>query len=244
MSLCLMYHNFVESEADKELFEPAHRRYAMTRETFLAHLNIAAEVGWRFLRAEDLTDEERLADPKALLLTFDDSWREHEWTATTLYEKALSGIFFLNSGLIGQPGMLTAEAVGRMASHDQEIGSHSVTHGFLSSLDDEQLRSALMDSKRALQETCGRSVSFVSLPGGRLDRRISPAARAAGYVGVFTSRPGFLISPGRGFLLNRLPVTADITVERFRRMLQAPFPAVVTGRIIYGIASISRMMRR
>jgi peptidoglycan/xylan/chitin deacetylase (PgdA/CDA1 family) len=244
MALCLMYHNFVEREADKARFEPAHRRYALTRDEFLAHLDAAAQLGWHCIRTGDLFDDDAATDPRALLLTFDDSWQEHLWAAGALRDRSITGVFFLNSGYLGQPGMLDAAGVKEMVALGQEIGSHGVTHDFFNSLDDAALRCTLMDSKAALETSCGRPIHYLSLPGGRLDNRTARFAMVAGYARTFTSRPGFLNSAPRRFLLNRLPITADITVERFKRLLRAPFPAVAFGRILYGVASISRMIRR
>jgi len=244
MSLCLMYHNFVEHESDKTRFEPAHRRYAITRADFLAHLDIAAQLGWRFMTPDDLADEKTVADPCALLLTFDDSWQEHLWAASALTKRGIRALFFLNSGYLGQPGMLDAAAVREMVALGHEIGSHGVTHDFFNSLDDAALRSTLMDSKASLETTCGRPIRYLSLPGGRLDNRTARFAKAAGYAAVFTSRPGFLDPAPKRFLLNRLPITADITPERFKRLLRSPLAAVALGRILYGVASMSRMIRR
>lgn len=243
MALGLMYHNFVPAEADKGRLPAEHRRYTLTEAEFVAHIDAAARLGWRFLRPDDVLHRDKLAG-KAILLTFDDSWREHEWAAEVLAKRGLSGVFFLNSGLLGEAGMLDEAAVRRMADRGQEIGSHGVTHAFLNSLDTQALERALVDSKAALTRACGRETRFLSLPGGRCDERLEAAARRAGYLGVFTSRPGYLRSVQDKFLLNRLPITADITVQWFRAVLRAPLPAIALGRLLYDVASLTRMSER
>lgn len=224
MAICLMYHNFVENESDKKRFPPEHRPYILTHAQFLGHLEIASDFRVHFLTPDDLVSARPLS-PQGVLLTFDDSWREHRWTALTLFRQGITGLFFLNSGHIGQPGMLTAENVPEMSSSRQEIGSHGILHDFFTVMGDDGLASSLAKSKADLEALSGQEVRFLSAPGGRFDDRVAGFAREAGYSRLFTSKPGRLSAASEQFALNRIAITADTTGTGFRRILaRAGFP--------------------
>ena len=240
MALCLMYHNFVENEEDKAAFPRPHRRYVLTRTQFEKHLEVTEALNLCFLKPSDVLQEGRL-DPDGVLLTFDDSWEGQEWAASALAERGISGIFFLNSGNLGASGMLSGDAVRSLADAGQEIGSHGVTHRFMTQMPCNALRASLGDSKADLEATGGREVRFMAVPGGRCDARVLDIARRAGYRGVFTSRPGFLSAVSSGFALNRMAVTADINSQRLMRILARPRLYLGWRLARYGVLSLERI---
>lgn len=239
MALCLMYHNFVEDEEEKAAFPREHRRYALTRTQFEEHLKVMESLNLCFLKPSDVLQEGRL-DPDGVLLTFDDSWEGQEWVASALAERGISGFFFLNSGDFGKSGMLTEKAVRFLADANQEIGSHGVTHRFMTEMPYDALLASLVESKAALEMAGGREVRFVAVPGGRCDARVLDLAVRAGYRGVFTSRPGFLSTVSSGFALNRMAVTADINSRRLMRILTRPRLYLAWRLARYGLASLKR----
>jgi peptidoglycan/xylan/chitin deacetylase (PgdA/CDA1 family) len=104
------------------------------------------------------------------------------------------------------------------------IGSHSVTHPFLTRCSDEQLAAELRDSRTGLQELSGQDVDSFAYPTGDYDRRVAEAVRDAGYrvafadvprgvglpayeiprVGVYGGHPGYLSAKLSG--VHRRPV--------------------------------------
>ena len=242
MAICLMYHNIIPSEAERGRFFEQHRPYAVTRRRFEGHIAAGREAGWRFLSPDELFTD-RVKEKKALLLTFDDPW-DNRQAEEVLAAEGISGVFFLNSGLIGRPLMMGEDDVRRMSAAGMEIGSHGVTHDFFSSLSTDELRRALFDSKAALERLTGREVRFLSAPGGRYDRRTVRLSREAGYRAFFVSRPGYL-PDGRGrFVLNRISITADITGKRFSRFLAGPARHIAWHAARYQYARMLRPFTR
>lgn len=64
------------------------------------------------------------------------------------------------------------------------IGSHTVSHPFLTQCDDVALTAELTRSKAQLESWCGR-VDLFAYPTGDYDLRVARAARAAGYLAAF-----------------------------------------------------------
>jgi peptidoglycan/xylan/chitin deacetylase (PgdA/CDA1 family) len=70
------------------------------------------------------------------------------------------------------------------------IGSHTITHPFLTRCDDATLEHELVASRRYLEEVTGHPVDLFAYPTGDYDRRVAEAVRRAGYRAAFaeTSR--------------------------------------------------------
>lgn len=65
-----------------------------------------------------------------------------------------------------------------------EIGSHSVSHPVMTSLDDESLRFELVQSKMEIERQIGRQITSFCYPNGQpfdFDERVKAAVREAGY---------------------------------------------------------------
>ncbi|WP_199453851.1 polysaccharide deacetylase family protein [Marinobacter sp. bablab_jr008] len=78
-----------------------------------------------------------------------------------------------------------------------EIGSHSVSHPVMTSLDDESLRFELLQSKLEIERQIGRQVTSFCYPNGQpidFDERVKTEVRRAGY------RCGLAAFPGRATL--------------------------------------------
>jgi len=88
---------------------------------------------------------------------------------------------------LGKPGYLSKAQVKEL-SEGFEIGSHSMTHAYLTDLDESGLRHEICDSKLQLEQIIGKPVDHFSCPGGRCDQQVVAVARAAGYKTLATSR--------------------------------------------------------
>lgn len=77
---------------------------------------------------------------------------------------------------------------GKMA--DVTIGSHTVSHVRLPFVDDDLLRTELVDSKRMLEERTGKPCVHFCYPNGDWDERSAQAVREAGYQSAVTTDVG------------------------------------------------------
>jgi peptidoglycan/xylan/chitin deacetylase (PgdA/CDA1 family) len=71
------------------------------------------------------------------------------------------------------------------------IGSHTMTHPILSTVDDACLQHELAQSRARLESELGRAVEFFCFPNGANDARVRAAA-ARVYRAAVTTRPGSL----------------------------------------------------
>jgi hypothetical protein len=74
-------------------------------------------------------------------------------------------------------------------------------------------------ARLVLEDKLGTSITTISLPGGRYNRRVLAACRETGYTQVYTSVPRAEREP-LGFTVGRLNVRRDITLEWIQNVLQ------------------------
>jgi peptidoglycan/xylan/chitin deacetylase (PgdA/CDA1 family) len=131
------------------------------------------------------------AAAKPMLLTFDDGCRSFYTEALPVLESAgFKATIFPVAGFLGSSSSwdvmprfdhLTKEEVREISSLGHEIGSHSLTHPNLTYLDAADLAKELADSKMALEDITGKSVTAISFPFGSWNTRVWQRARELGY---------------------------------------------------------------
>lgn len=110
--------------------------------------------------------------PKAMVtFTFDDGY-------VSVYEKAMpilekygyTGTVFVITSAIGAFGYMSESQLKSLAQKGWEIGSHTVSHRFLTELSDSDLDYELYASKQRL-ERLGLKVTSFAPPGGRYNEK-------------------------------------------------------------------------
>jgi len=174
---------------------------------FARQMNWLATHGYRTLRLEEfhrIMTGRAPADPKAVLLTFDDGYADNlEFAAPVLARHGFTAVLFPVSGLIGADNrvwpMSDPEGLGLFMDGAQlaawldagnEIGSHTCSHPVLTQIDDRALATELRDSRAELSAAFGQPCDAIAYPGGDVDGRVARATLGSGYTMGFTTRSG------------------------------------------------------
>ena len=96
------------------------------------------------------------------------------------------------------------------------MGTHGVTHRYLSDLDTAALSEELVQSRDALTLILGAPPRHMSLPGGRADARVARAVRETGYASMSTSLLGRAAAPPEPYAVPRMMVLRHHSEEHFR----------------------------
>lgn len=214
----LMYHELELPGRRILQSDPGYARYVLPVSEFSGQMAFLRRNRWA-----GLSVGEALAYPegRSVTITFDDGCetdllsaapilREHEFNAT----------FFITSGKLGTAGYLSYAQLKELSALGFEIGCHSMTHPYLTDLDEENLRREIAESKIHLEQIVGGAVEHFSCPGGRYDRRVLRVARSAGYRSVSTSRI-HANSPGTNrFSLGRVAMLRGTSISAFATMCQ------------------------
>lgn len=95
------------------------------------------------------------------------------------------------------------------------IGSHSMTHPNVSSLDADELDVEIRGSRRLLEARLGRPVPYFCLPNGAYDLRSLAAVRES-YTAAVSTEEGFVAAGSDPYLLRRIPVASSIELLAWR----------------------------
>ena len=158
--------------------------------------------------------------PDRVVITFDDGYADTLWAASLLASRGLSCTVFVAAGLVGQPGMLTVEALRELASLPLvEIGAHSIDHPHLDELDAASLRRQMEGSRDLLQQMLGRAVTVFAYPHGAFDGRCLALAKEMGLDGCAAVKNALTHCRDNPFAVARWTVTQDQPMDRFRSIV-------------------------
>ena len=195
--------------------EPGYTRYVVSASDFRSHMEDLAGQGWR---ATDVSQSIQYVDGKTVCVTFDDGCETDLLAAAPiLKEFGFRATFYITVGFLGTPGYLSTAQVSDLKALGFEIGCHSLTHPYLPDIDDHRLHDETAGAKDRLEQITGGAVEHFSCPGGRWDRRVVEAVKAAKFRTMATSRTGMNFASTNPLQLMRIAVLSGTTVEKFRR---------------------------
>ncbi|MBI4867586.1 MAG: polysaccharide deacetylase family protein [Candidatus Wallbacteria bacterium] len=180
----LVYHRIVDG--DRERF------HDVLAATFESHLDHLAAQGARH-EGEGLL---RLADGRAVFLTFDDATADHAGVAARLERHAYRGVFLVPAGRLGEAGRLTASDVSELSARGHIVGSHGLTHRRFDRMAAKELDEELAGSRQILSRLCGREVLWLAPPGGLCPEGLTGNAFSHGYRVVRGMRWGLVRAGG------------------------------------------------
>ena len=144
---------------------------------------------------------------KPILITFDDGDADNYDAAFPILQRfGARATFFVPTGLLDLPGRITSSQLLEMRHAGMSIGSHTLTHRRLTSLDKTDLTAELALSKQALEELLGTPVECIAYPGGSYNETVLQAAKNAGYKIGFTTVSGRNSRGTPPLLMKRIPV--------------------------------------
>jgi peptidoglycan/xylan/chitin deacetylase (PgdA/CDA1 family) len=212
----------------------------MSPELLESQVRFLQRAGYRFRTAAEVADGR--PQRGTAVLTFDDGWQDALDVVTPLLNRlGVNATFFINPGLLGQMHHVVNGPAGQLLDEDGaralvaagfELGSHSMTHVDLRTLDDAALARELTDSRAAIAELTGSGCRVLAYPFGAHDARVQAAARNAGYELALAWLPG----PWNPFAAPRLPGPTRHGARRLmlkmvgvrRRKTLGPPPSVPT----------------
>ena len=169
---------------------------------------------------------------RGVVVTFDDGTEDNFTHAfPVLSQEKIPATIFVITQSIGTAGFLTADQIRTMHESGIDFGSHSDNHDYLPSLEPEQARRSLENSKKSLEQVSRLPVQFVSYPAGGHTTEIMQAAREAGYSAACTTNRGFRRFPVDLFALRRVTIHEKVQ-DRF-----------IMGLLCSGYSAINRRLR-
>lgn len=239
--LGLLYHRIV-SEEEYASGPPTEKIFSITEERFREQMEYLKRDGYNAVSLDAVLEfvrGGRALPERPVLVTFDDGCVSvHEKAFPILRELAMPATLFVTTDPDSWVFSLGVRPQRRVAPEEMReleaggvtIGSHSVTHGALESMGEEEIRRELGDSKRFLEEVLGREVRYFGVPLNWYGPRVRRAAEELGYRAVCTSDNGTIHADSDPFHLRRFIIEGSFGLDEFRRNLTAG--SIVQRRVI------------
>lgn len=141
--------------------------------------------------------------PKELVITFDDGYVNVLCHGVEpLAREGFKALLFLPADLLGKCNqwdvplgeapepIMNPSQVREWLAAGHDIGSHTLTHPYLTQLSREQARREIADSRKKLEDLFGRKIRHFCYPYGDWNQAVSDWVQEAGYQTACTTLPG------------------------------------------------------
>ena len=181
---------------------------------------------WKEESSKDATRDSR----KKVILTFDDGDISHYYYALpTLKDLGFSATFFVTINEIGKPGRMEWPMVYDLTRSGMDVGSHGLTHAYLTAHHNYTILNELLLSKQVLEKYIRRRVNFLSVPGGFFSKQVLAIAKDVGFKAVCVADPGFNdFSDEKLFALKRFTIRRSARAKTVRQIANGAPPLVLS----------------
>jgi|SRR5215469_10157655 len=211
----LMYHELELPDRPLCQNEPGYVRYVVDASDFRAQMQSLKDCGFEGMNVTTaLNNPER----RGVVITFDDGCETDLIAAAPiLHEFGFNATFYITVGFLEKRGYLSRTQLRELGDLGLEIGSHSMTHSYLTDLSQDQIMHEISASKHELEQITGRMVQHFSCPGGRWDRAVAETARQSGYRSVTTSHVAANSRHSDPYALGRVAILRGTHLASFEK---------------------------
>ena len=202
---------------------PINSQYYVPPEKFDEEMKLLHDWGYTTITTELLIkaiNEGADLPPRPILITFDDGHLNNYTTAFPIMQKyGFTGVLYIVANYMGADQYMNADQIKEMASAGWEVGSHSVNHIDLTSLEPERQRYEVVDSRAILEDKLGVPVLTIAYPFGVSNSGVIDYAHFAGYIGGMSL--GYTHNQGNSnlYTLQRRDVQGKYDVKQFAAFL-------------------------
>jgi peptidoglycan/xylan/chitin deacetylase (PgdA/CDA1 family) len=244
-----MYHSI--SESGNEAQHPYYQTHTspLAFDTQMRYLRERGYTAVSLQQAQSYMRTPELGPAKPVVITFDDGFLDfytHAVPAMTRY--GFQATMYLPTSFVGAKfagtSCMSWDQVRELERAGMMFGSHTVTHPQLRSVNAEQLRSELYDSKQAIEDELGHSVDSFAYPYAfpEADRAfaegLSQILRDAGYRNGVSTILGTAGPGDNVYFLPRLPVNSHDDEQLLQAKLDGGYDWLHT------LQRVSKWMKR
>ncbi|MFN3870112.1 MAG: polysaccharide deacetylase family protein [Aquificaceae bacterium] len=182
-------------------------------------------LGYYFGKSDDLL---KGGHPKGVILTFDDAYLDFWEKALDILKKyKVPAIVFVPAGLVGTYNQWDYQKLNvkkplmdwwhlrELTKMGIEIGSHSLTHPYLSQISPQRAKEEIKDSKSLLEDKLGVEIKSFCYPYGDYNSQVRDLVADAGYKLAFTTKEGKVEDSPNLFEIKRITVFGNDFLPKF-----------------------------
>jgi peptidoglycan/xylan/chitin deacetylase (PgdA/CDA1 family) len=179
--------------------------------------------------------EHRALPSHAVVLTFDDGYRDFYTTASPILQSlGFTATDFVITSYVGRLRYLTWPMIQTLDQEGFTIGDHTVNHAALSSLPPAQALWEMSDAKQQLEAYLNHPVLDMAYPSGEFNQSVMRQAQLLGFECAVSTRPGPYHTPDTLFELSRQRVSGGISMGHFAQLVGGPAPTAEWLRWVRG----------
>lgn len=211
----LMYHS-IAYEKGNELRIP--------KEKFREQMRFLKEKGYTTLTLDELYEffvNNSPVPEKSVVLTFDDGYVDNYTNAYPILKEFgfNAVVFIITNNIDNLKGYLTSDQIIELAKNGIEVQSHTVNHEKLSTLNYNKQLETLKNSKKFLENTLGRKISYIAYPYGNWNKNTIKAIKEADYKMAFTTSGTWSDKSDGIYTLDRVYISDNFDINEFHRRL-------------------------
>lgn len=198
----------------------------VAKEQLKRQLKLLKFMGFDFLSLRDLLLNKKVK--KGVLLTFDDAYLDFWGKALPIFmELKVRSVIFVPVALVGsynqwdydririKKPIMNWEHIKELHSLGFEIGSHSLTHPYLSKIDPQKAWEEIYTSKVILEDKLGTEIKAFCYPYGDYSQQVRGMVQRAGYSIAFTTRHGSFEESENLFEVRRITIFGNDFLPKF-----------------------------
>ncbi len=202
---------------------PINSQYYVPPEKFDEEMKLLYDWGYTTITTELLIKaitEGADLPPRPILITFDDGHLNNYTAAFPIMKKyGFTGVLYIIANYMGTDNYMNADQIKEMAAAGWEVGSHSISHADLTSLEPYRQRLEVVESRTLLEEALGVPILTIAYPFGISNPGVIDYAHFANYIGGMSL--GFTYDQGISnlYTLQRRDIKGTYDVKQFAAFL-------------------------
>lgn len=197
----------------------AVRKLALTPETFDAQMKYLGDAKYNIINFSDVENYFKNGTPlpaNPIIISFDDGWsNQYRYAFPILKKYQYPATFFVFTNAIDKKGFFTWDQLHELMNAGMTIGSHSLSHPFLTKIKSEAvLWDEIYGSKQILEQKLGIKVNDFAYPFGQFNALATALVERAGYL----SSRGDYMTKDRAFTrpFEISAINSPTTLEQFK----------------------------
>lgn len=163
-----------------------------------------------------------------VLLTFDDGYKDFVENALPLLKKHnFTAVVFVVAGLVGtfnvwdheklrvKKPLMDWKDLEYIIKEGIKVGSHTLTHPYLTGLDLREAKREIEASKKMLEDKLGIEVDCFCYPYGNYNEKIKELVKEAGYKYAFSTKTGTFKQGDDPYEIHRITVFGNMPLPVF-----------------------------
>lgn len=221
-TIILAYHDIDSNEnlTDKEDLPTIET--VVTVDEFEKHMRHLSVSGFSVMSVKEYFKKrkENKITEKDIVLTFDDGHiSNYQYALPILQKYSFTATFFIISDFICKPDYMGITELKEMLAFEMEIGSHGVSHSYLTELKHENVVNEIAESKKILEKLCGKKIDVFAYPGGHQNKKIVDVVGKSGYIYAVSCITGRNISKTNHYLLRRIEIRRGTSLKEFQNAI-------------------------